>query len=825
MSDLGNARGRIIIDTSDLRRAQNEVQNASRTMGQALGALGVGIGVREFARFAVEADRVATAYRRQSVAARELAGSQTQLNRLLEVYDRATGGVLGKAEALSDVTRLLSVGFADSAQELDNFARAVRGISVATGRPQDFVVTQLQLELLNQTGFRLDQIGLGMEEVRQRADALAAANSNLSREQAYQTAVLEVANDKFGNLTRSAEAQATGMERLRKAWDDLQLSLGQGESGPLNRLFETWANDINRARQELEIFAGWMDQVERAGRQFRFDIGISPLSPDTEDAIERARRRGPAPHSRFLGRPAAPPRFRDDQTAAIRDWAQSVAQIERQAANDRLDATNQYEQQRSDAIRSYEQTIAREAQSFAVQRARAEEDHARALSDIRANAAQREVLQAQELARTIARAQADSADRLADLAEDLERNLGQRRADSAERVAEWEEDRQGEIEQRRKDSAARLLEIEADFSRERARALRDNQLREQQAAARLDARALFFEQQRFRLESAERIDARNRATEDERTSLQKAIDQINQAHQERLEDEKKALDKSISQAKEAYNRQVADEKEALDKRIAQANEAYNLQLEAARTADDQRIEDMEADFLLRKTREDADRAVRLGQLAADHNAQLIEMDRAHGERLKQIERHAGEERAQIDEQFKQTLVDLGIQVDGVIEEQKRATDSAITEFDRWFKHVEEKFKLLQPIIETPPVGSTVSEELQFERSGLLQQLESLDPLSDAYAALIFRINEIDNLLRQLTGGAPPVAASGIVAAAGAFTMPTPTPPIPLAATGTGGRSVNISAINVYGAVGQDEQRLAVLVRQELLSAVRQAGGM
>src|SRR5687767_11577044 len=121
MSDLGTARGRIVIDTSQLAQAQQQVQSASRAMSQALGALGVGFGAAQIARFAVEADKVATSYRRQSVAARELAGSQEQLNALLETYDDATGGAVSKAQALSDVVRLQAVGFADSAEELERF--------------------------------------------------------------------------------------------------------------------------------------------------------------------------------------------------------------------------------------------------------------------------------------------------------------------------------------------------------------------------------------------------------------------------------------------------------------------------------------------------------------------------------------------------------------------------------------------------------------------------------------------------------------------------------------------------------------------------------
>lgn len=620
MSDLGVARGRVVIDTSQLAQATQQVQSASRTMTQALGSIGVAVGVQQFARFAVEADAVATSFRRQSVAARELAGSQSQVNQLLEVYNQATGNVIGKAQALSDVTRLLAVGFADSTEELDSFVRAVRGISIATGRPQEFVVTQLQLELLNQTGLRLDQIGLGMEEVRSKARELQAANSALTREQAYQAAVLETANQKFGKLTRSAEAQATGIEKLRKAWADFTLEVGGGEdrNSGANIIFEQWANDIERATNEIRIFLEFLERIDRIGRQLQFDIGLRPLSPGTEDAVAGARARGPAPHNRFSDRPTgAGAFFNAEQTAAMVEWAASVKEIERNAARDRLEATRQYESQRTQIIRDYERTIAREAQDFALQRARAEEDYALSLQRIHRDIGRREVQQAEELERTIADARQEAAKRGAD-----------REAELQERIADAEE----------------------DFQRQRERAQRDHSERILDAAGRLDAKAIADAQRQFN---------------------------------KRQRDEKEDFDERLNDLRDAHAKQTEDEKEALEERIKQAQDAHQRQLDDAREADSIRLEDMAADLELRRERENEDRGIRLERLREDHEAQLAELATQHENRLIQITLQEAEELAARNTAFDEEMAALGIYHDGVLEAQKAHQNESLLLYQQY----------------------------------------------------------------------------------------------------------------------------------------------
>jgi hypothetical protein len=226
----GSAGGNSLAGASGAAAARGSIGLGGALQGIAAFSLG-GVTVAQIGQFAVAANQQATAYARVRVAAENLAGSQSRLNEMLSVYDQVTGGVVNKSQALQDVTRLMAVGFADSTQELEQFVRAARGISIATGQSQDYVIGQLQLAIANQSTMRLDQLGLGVSEVKNRIDQLRRANKDLTTEQAYQQAVLGLAGEKFGELVDSAQSAATNIEKVTKAWADLKLEVGSGRVG------------------------------------------------------------------------------------------------------------------------------------------------------------------------------------------------------------------------------------------------------------------------------------------------------------------------------------------------------------------------------------------------------------------------------------------------------------------------------------------------------------------------------------------------------------------------------------------------------------------
>lgn len=544
-------------------RGMGQLRDGSRELANALGIVGGVAGTIQFGRFAIAANQVATAYRRQSVAAVDLAGSQQQLNALLETYDRVTGGAVDRATALSDVTSLMAVGFADSASELARFVRVARGISIATGRPQEFIISQLQLAIANQSMMRLDQLGLSVNEVQERIAELRAENRGLTRELAFQQAILELADQKYGELAESAEGAATGIEEATRAINDARLAFGE-MTAPLvdftGRAFANWLDDAVRDARQLRDF---MEQIV-----FMATLGNVGGIPAQRRARAEAGSFDQAMINRAqAGAASTGPRFTPEQRGLIIERQRRLDQIAEDAGRQRAETTRQFERQRTSIIRDFEQTIARDAEDFARQRARAEREFAAQIVDVREDAARREAEMAEELARANAEAREATDERIADA---------------------------------RESAQERLTELEEDYQRNRERATRRHQDNLMSAAARLDARAIVAEQRRF---ARERVDAAE-AREEQREEIQEQL-------QERIEDEEEALEESNRQRREHYERQLREQREADARRIQEMRADFEER---------RRIE--EEDRAIRLQRLQEDHQDRLDELDRQHGQRI-----------------------------------------------------------------------------------------------------------------------------------------------------------------------------------------------------------
>lgn len=605
------------------------------------GGLGIATGaaaIVQMGKAVAAAGELATAYDRQGIAAANLAGSQGQLNKLMEVYDEATGGIVDKASALQNVTKLMAVGFADSEQELDKFATAIRGISIAMGQTQDMVTQNLILELFTQRGMRLDQLGLQYDKVKVRAGELQAADSSLTDQMAYQNAVLEQAIERFGGLAESAEGAGTGMEKAARAWTNLNLKMGQVAQWPLDKIgggFELIFNILEaRIDTQIALMNFWIDSWIRLRRAMGM-AGTGLLSGERAFISSSVSRDVGRHGSGGIARGAGPAIIEGEAEAKL-DWARGVNDLNKQLHDDIIDAEADYGRQRADTIRNYQKGVAREERDFNRGRLRAELEHLDSIADVYKERARAESKAAADLARSNSQARADSDERIADA---------------------------------RKDSVERLVELEEDYNKDRERALADHRDKLMSAAGRLDAIAILEERKRFARESKDAKDAHD----EQRSDLQEQLD-------ERIDDENQALVKSIRQAQEAHERQLAE----------------------GRENDRQRIEEMKADFTKRKAEEDADRAIRAGDRAQDHADQLAEMDRTHGERLNQIRTQALKERIQHDLDHEAEMVRLkaadAAMKARVLAREKVLTDS----YDRYWDHVEKRMKALAEGTETTP---------------------------------------------------------------------------------------------------------------------------
>jgi hypothetical protein len=274
--------------------------------------------------------------------------------------------------------------------------------------------------------------------------------------------------------------------------------------------------------------------------------------------------------------------LKGEQTSAIVAWSEAVQEIERDAAQARLDATRQYEQQRADVIAQYELSIVREAQDFARQRLRQQQQLEESIADIRANAAERE------------------ADWWADLQDRINDLIG----DSGDRIADI-----------RKESTKRVEDIEQDHAKRMEDLQRSHRETILNAASRLDARAIAEENRRFNNQAGNLSRDLAERTEQERGNLQ-----------ERIEQEQENLAERIQQEQEAHAERLQDAREADEERIQDMRQSI---------AEQQRMED--EDRAIRLERQAEDQRRQLAQMATAHQDRLAQITQQAARERQQLD--------------------------------------------------------------------------------------------------------------------------------------------------------------------------------------------
>lgn len=786
---LGTAKGKIVLDASDVTNVAGRVQGAGKKIESSLGrvdaaakktsvtlgALGKVVGavggifgvqmgvqlVRQLGDMVVASADLATSYRRQQVAAVSLAGSQENLNELMKAYHQVTKNTIGDAKALADVTKLQATGFADSAAELASFVNVARGISIAMGVDTEYVTSQLQLAIANQSFLRLDQIGLGVEEVKNRIRELKTETKGLSSEMAFQQAILEIAEAKFGKLNASIEAQATGLERLRKAWKDARLEQGKNVEGPVNKVAGFFAGEIEKGgireqvskKQEEAVSKFFTDLIanmpksrkaEAAGTEDANQIAsdawstmMRPISewfdahkiPETQDEFDRRYNEGIYDYNKVYSGYTTQG-YTGGQTpvpsggisgSGIEGQAQidivvshykAIEAIERQAASARITATEDFERRRTAIIRQYGLTLVREAEDVALASSRATTDFNRSIADMRRDAGRRE----------------------ADARESLEEGLQDLRKGHSERVAEITSRYHKDMEQSEASHREKLLG----------------------SAARLDAAGVVAEQRRFAKEK--------------------------------------------KQKETTFKDNIKREKKSLDKAEKQREEALEKQLETARRNDERRLDDMRRDFEYRKQIEQEDREIRLGRMEEDHNAQLEEMSRMHDAKMEQINVQEQDRKIEEDEKFKAQLIQAGLAHEKWLEEQDRWEKKSLESFEDFWKDLDD-------IIANRGAGdvSTGTGISDDPGSPVMREFGEGGPVNRSGPAIVhageFVLNaQTTGALRGMLGN---FSNAGL-----------------LQATGSRNITVAENAININAPEGMNVEALGQVVRDELLAALQ-----
>lgn len=187
-----------------------------------------------------------------------ISGGADQARDRLEAMQRATRGALSEQQAMAAANRLMQMGLANNADELEKVSGMAVRLGAAMGKEAGPAIEEFSLMLANQSIPRLDTYGMSASRVRTRMKELAATFPEMDRQQRFMIATMAEGEEALGRLGDAAEDELLQFERLEASTADLQAAFGELIAGPMSDLVGV----TNEAVEALQLLVTWNQQLE-----------------------------------------------------------------------------------------------------------------------------------------------------------------------------------------------------------------------------------------------------------------------------------------------------------------------------------------------------------------------------------------------------------------------------------------------------------------------------------------------------------------------------------------------------------------------------------
>jgi len=237
------------------KQADDELQGVQKTakaVGTALAAMatiGTVKALHEFARLGAESIRTRNAFT-------AISGGADQASARLEAMQRATRGAISEQQAMAVASRLMQMGLASNAGELEKIAGMAVRLGSAMGKDAAGSIEEFAMMLANQSIPRLDTFGISSSKVRSRMEELRATTAGMTREAAFMAAVTEQGAAAMERLGPAVEDEALAFERLDAQIADSKAALAE-------QLAPAWADFLGLMNRGIEEAGGWGTRLKQ----------------------------------------------------------------------------------------------------------------------------------------------------------------------------------------------------------------------------------------------------------------------------------------------------------------------------------------------------------------------------------------------------------------------------------------------------------------------------------------------------------------------------------------------------------------------------------
>lgn len=258
-ADMGKADGVVAGSASGWQKASGVVGKAAgaafsivSTTALAAGAAAIGLGVA-IGKMTLDAAAVEGVSNTFAKLAQSVGGDATLAMEQLRV---ATRGMVADADLMQAGNKFLAMGLADSTEEAAKLAEVATQLGLAMGEDATSSMENFALMMANQSIPRLDSFGISSGIVRVRIKELMAETQGLTREQAFNTAVLEQAALTMAKVGEQSGTAGASMATIRAQIQNITLQIGQAFLPALSALLKPLARLIQEHGPQLVAVFG-----------------------------------------------------------------------------------------------------------------------------------------------------------------------------------------------------------------------------------------------------------------------------------------------------------------------------------------------------------------------------------------------------------------------------------------------------------------------------------------------------------------------------------------------------------------------------------------
>lgn len=177
----------------------------------------------------------------------------------LQQLREATRGMVADADLWQAGNKFLAMGLAETTEGAAKLSEMATQLGMAMGEDATSSMENFALMMANQSIPRLDSFGISSSKVRERIKELMEATEGMTREAAFNQAVMEQGALTMEKVGEQAMGAAAGIARLRTFFANLKLKAGQALQPILNAIVSIGEALVEKYGPKIEE---WLERLK-----------------------------------------------------------------------------------------------------------------------------------------------------------------------------------------------------------------------------------------------------------------------------------------------------------------------------------------------------------------------------------------------------------------------------------------------------------------------------------------------------------------------------------------------------------------------------------